>query len=876
MIDADLPRNSFSMNGEWFIAPGNEREPAEEFHRTIQVPSVVDCSEPSLTGDEAEYYWYECKFLLGHFNYDSELRIIIEQAQFGTAVWIDGSFAGSSIACYTSQEYRIDHLLSTNTAHTIRIRVGSRQTLPPESPGGRDIEKTVYTPGIWGDVSLTTSGSPHIQDISILPSLKKEEARIVVTLHNSNEKKNDVSLNVIVFESRSGKKFSECSQVVGDCRKGISTLDFIVPMEGCRSWSPDDPFLYSARVDAAVSGAAVDRVSVRFGMRDFRIVGNEFHLNGKRIFLKGGNIAFHRFLADAERKLLPWDMEWVRRVFIDIPKEHNFNFFRFHLGHAYNRWYDLADEHGILIQDEWPFWNATGSNAEIEKEFSQWIRDNANHPSIIIWDPLNESTDDSIIRDIVPRMRELDPTRPWEAADFHEQHPYIYSLGMTLNDRQFGHTMALSSLERSPEPVVVNEFLWWWFDSEWRPTVLMKDVVERWLGRTYTTHDIIDRQSSLAEELVGFFRRMRCAAIQPFVYLSNNQGPTAHWFEGPISLLKPKPLLKALKNAFSSVGVSIELWDRHFFGEEVVTLAVHVFNDEANEIHSVLAFEIVDEEGQTKSLSTEDISIGSMERMIVRKSVVMPERPGRYTFWASVSVSQTSQSATSKRTVYVIAQKISPDLSSRPLVLLDPMSEVESFLTQKKIPFSLFTDSVLTPDKLIFVNTFGLEQKTFSSRLAEVTKFLDNGGTLVVQEPEFRTVEPKELKISEKLGLHIERRNDADKGGYDSYVFPEDDSHPLWRGINSEHLRWFNGALGGEIVSEYTLTLSLPSIPLASCGLGLRIPAVILVNHGKGRVIISRIQVRGRLMNLQSTNQDRFVRRPDPVAMNYLFNLISL
>jgi hypothetical protein len=115
----------------------------------------------------------------------------------------------------------------------------------------------------------------------------------------------------------------------------------------------------------------------------------------------------------------------------------------------------------------------------------------------------------------------------------------------------------------------------------------------------------------------------------------------------------------------------------------------------------------------------------------------------------------------------------------------------------------------------------------------------------------------------------------VDKGGYDSYVFPEKAGHRLWNGLKPEHFQWFNGGVGGEIVSEYTVEPSLPFEALALCGLGLRIPAVFEIAFGRGRVIVSRIQIRGRLVP-EATSDDPFARRYDPVAAQYLFNLLAL
>jgi hypothetical protein len=150
--------------------------------------------------------------------------------------------------------------------------------------------------------------------------------------------------------------------------------------------------------------------------------------------------------------------------------------------------------------------------------------------------------------------------------------------------------------------------------------------------------------------------------------------------------------------------------------------------------------------------------------------------------------------------------------------------------------------------------------------------------------------------------LIIERREDADRGGYDSYVFAEDHRHPLWKSIGKEHLKMFNGGFGGEVVSQHDVICDQKSEVLARCGLKLGVVAVSKLRYGKGKVIISRLQLRSRLRKTgQSDSSDTrlqapttrsdslyarspgqipeldslYTRRPDPVLQQYLINLIS-
>ena len=58
---------------------------------------------------------------------------------FGTAVWLNGSYVGEDIACYTLQEYDVTPFLREGENHLL-VRVGNRSTLPAESAVGNDQE----------------------------------------------------------------------------------------------------------------------------------------------------------------------------------------------------------------------------------------------------------------------------------------------------------------------------------------------------------------------------------------------------------------------------------------------------------------------------------------------------------------------------------------------------------------------------------------------------------------------------------------------------------------------------------------------------------------------------------------------------------------
>jgi len=148
-------------------------------------------------------------------------------------------------------------------------------------------------------------------------------------------------------------------------------------------------------------------------------------LNGKALLLTRVEYHVAPVFEDPLCKSLPWDEAWVRKLLVDLPKKMHWNYFRFCIGPVPDRWLDICDEAGLLIQNEFFVW--TGGPGwykgysrqhdpdEMIRQYKDWMRDNWNHPSVAVWDANNE-TKDSIFGEItIPAIRSLDlSNRPWE------------------------------------------------------------------------------------------------------------------------------------------------------------------------------------------------------------------------------------------------------------------------------------------------------------------------------------------------------------------------------------------------------------------------------------------------------------------------------
>jgi beta-galactosidase/beta-glucuronidase len=153
-------------------------------------------------------------------------------------------------------------------------------------------------------------------------------------------------------------------------------------------WSPGAPNLYDLAIELKSDGQVVDRVSSYFGFRSVTIRQNRVALNGDPIFLK--------MVLDQgywpESALTPPSDEAIR-FDIQMTKDMGFNGARKHQKLEDPRYLYWADKMGLLVSDEMA--NAFRFDhvyaGRFTREWVETVERDVNHPSVIIWAPLNES-----------------------------------------------------------------------------------------------------------------------------------------------------------------------------------------------------------------------------------------------------------------------------------------------------------------------------------------------------------------------------------------------------------------------------------------------------------------------------------------------------
>ena len=597
-------RNTISLDGNWQIAEaaaGIEPQPAPPapaaFNRIVPVPGLVDMARPAFDDvappvadrrqlqqkdPKRDAFWYRRVFTLDASAPLPPSAILkIGKAMFGTRVFINGKNLGDHAPCFTPAFFDARAALKPGE-NEIVIRVGAdRDAIRPAVPDGFDFEKTRYIPGIFDSVQLILSGTPRIANAQVAPDIAGSRAKIrVYTDAAAGEAQADVSIEIREWKSRRA-----VASASGRLAASGET-DFVLPIENARLWSPDDPFLYEATI--RTSG---DEFTTRFGMREFHFdkkTGKPF-LNGKLHYLRGSNITLYRFFEDSQRGALPWDADWVRLLHRRARDMH-WEMFRYCIGFPPEFWYDIADEEGILIQDEFPIWYLSKNwppelkASQLAAEYADWMRERWNHPCVIIWDASNE-TESTQTAPAIEQVRALDlSARPWDNSwspdfrpgDVMEVHPYHFGAHPAGADYRISNLAIadpapwdhpapweLKHGERGERGVIINEYGWLWLNRDGTPTTLTEKLYRNLLGPDSTAAQRFHLYARYLAAETEFWRSHRAAAaVLHFTMLGYDRpdGQTSdHWRDVQNLVWEPE-FYRYVRDAFAPVGVMLDAW----------------------------------------------------------------------------------------------------------------------------------------------------------------------------------------------------------------------------------------------------------------------------------------------------------------------------
>lgn len=660
-------RVEIDLNGSWDIAEGlNPDQPPTSYTRSIPVPGIVSMAEPAFdsTGtrnSQRDYYWYHRKFTVSEEDLSDIALLKINKAKYGTQVFVNGKDAGYNPWCFTPSYFNIRELLNPpGEENDLVIRIGATEfNIPDSIPNDRtDLEKNYHFAGIYDDVKLILSGYPFVENVQIAPDIDKGQIRVVAEI-KSDIISEDFQLNYEVKVSKSGLSVATGqSPPYRLSTDKVTKVDFTVDMKDFELWTPENPFLYTLTV-----ATDNDTKSHRFGMRSFTFDPKEKMalLNGEPYAMLGTNVTIFRFFEDENRGTLPWDKQWVTDLHQSFKKM-NWNSIRYSIGFPPEIWYDIADETGFLIQDEYLYWYQYGVFApSLEAEYELWMRERWNHPSVVIWDAQNETISKESTK-AIETVRSLDlSNRPWDngfsppgrPSDPIEAHPYLF-----YNYMEGGQPSAEGYMidffdtlryphndpnDHSPKEdgsryenaIIINEYDWLWLNRDGTPTTLTDQVYATVWGEDLTPEERFKIRAENVGVLTEYWRCHRqCAAIMHFCGLGYSRseeprGQTSDIFLDIEQLTIDPYLLKYVKPKFAPVCIMIDQWKKSYPVGETLEVPVHAINDYQADWSGEIALQLLHPDGSATT-QVQPLSIDRNGKEVVNFDVALPSQPGTY------------------------------------------------------------------------------------------------------------------------------------------------------------------------------------------------------------------------------------------------------
>ena len=409
-----MRENWLNLNGEWQFEidnsnSGEERKlfnEAQDFSLKINVPF---CPESKLSGvenvDFMNSVWYKREFEITEKQLEGRVVLHFGAVDYKTTVYINGNKCGSHKGGYVSFSFDItDYAVLGKNTVTVHAMDDTRSRM---IPSGKQSEKYsswgcyyTRTTGIWQTVWLEFLPEAHIKSVKYVTDINNATVNINAVLCGSG-----TFVAEAFYEGVSMGK----AQVVSSGGNANITINLAEK----HLWEVGNGRLYDL-----VLTFGEDRVQSYFGLRDIRLEGKKFLINGKSVFQR--LVLDQGFYPDGIYTA-PSDQE----LCADIKRSQalGFNGARLHEKVFEERFLYHCDKLGYIVWGEYPNWGLDHSYADsIYAILPEWLEEidrDFNHPSIIGWCPLNETWDqngrkqyDEMLALVYKATKAADSTRP--------------------------------------------------------------------------------------------------------------------------------------------------------------------------------------------------------------------------------------------------------------------------------------------------------------------------------------------------------------------------------------------------------------------------------------------------------------------------------
>ncbi len=331
----------------------------------------------------------------------------------GYFVWVNGKYIGYDQGGYTPAEFDISSALRPGP-NKIAVQVHRW------SAGSylEDYDQWRYS-GIFRSVSLYSTPATFIQDVTIKTDLDATytDATLTADVELGQKPGGTTGTHRVTASLRDGRG-TEVGSVTQDVP--ATTARLTLPVRNPAKWTDETPNVYTVVLTlTAPDGKVTHITSDTTGFREIEIRNKTLLVNGKRVLFKGVN----RAETDPEtgrhvsRKAQERDVALMEQLNVNAVRTSHYP--------SDPYFYDLADQHGIWVDDEVDIETHNHENCSrwCQANQPEWrdtfmdrligmVERDKNHPSVFMWDTGNEAGLGAHHYEMAKWLKANDPSRP--------------------------------------------------------------------------------------------------------------------------------------------------------------------------------------------------------------------------------------------------------------------------------------------------------------------------------------------------------------------------------------------------------------------------------------------------------------------------------
>jgi beta-mannosidase len=397
---------ALDLDGLWELAWCEKGQgPPTNHWRTVRVPGTVHTQwlprdqiySRQATWLSSKEWWYRRSFVVPEPFAGRRLRLQFGATDYYADIWLNGTWLGRHEGYIDPYELEVTDLARPGQTNQLLVRVWTpvsyywkhRPYTIKGAYGAVDQKPDDITAlGITRSVRLVACAQVFLKDLALATRLTEDgQAELEVELEWDGQ----LHEPLVVELSLRPRNFQGSDRYRARTTVSGPVTRLVLPVKHPQlwwTWDQGRPNLYTLEVRLRdASGRVLDGRSLPVGLREIEKVGWVFYLNRRRLFIRGTNYYGRLYLSEMDRAAYQRDLELMLGL--------NVNLIRLHCHFSNPEFYDLADELGVLVwQDFLEAWYPEDTRFSVRAAalYDPLIRSVCNHACVSLWATCDEES----------------------------------------------------------------------------------------------------------------------------------------------------------------------------------------------------------------------------------------------------------------------------------------------------------------------------------------------------------------------------------------------------------------------------------------------------------------------------------------------------